>query len=95
MTASVPLPGVYHKAPAIHKHLWEGLAWVHLHARKMSGPGREPAIHGSLNLLSFVSSDSSDLLGEKKFKKKVHHTLSSLPPTVALNHSEITGDGFQ
>lgn len=92
MTASIPLPGVYDKAPAIHKQPWEGLAWVHLHARKMSGTGREPAIHGSVNLLSFVSSDSNDLLeGGKKKNKKPITPFPPLHPQWRL----ITADSFQ
>lgn len=77
MTASIPLPRVYHKAPPTHKHLLEGLAGVHLHARKMSGPGRKPAIHVSLNLAIFVSSDSNDLLREKKKNLPSHPFLPS------------------
>lgn len=81
MTASIPLHRVYDKAPAIHKQPWEGLAQVHLHARKMSGTGREPAIHGSVNLLSFVSSDSNDLLvGGGKKKKKNNKSITPFPP---------------
>lgn len=87
LTVSIPLHRVYPEAPTLHKHLWEGLAWVHLHARKMSGAGRKPAIHVSLNVLIFVSSDSNDLLGKKKIKKKIKESsITPFPPLHPLWH---------